>query len=57
MTELKRVSQKQWSMENGSYFKLQDFENIENEPEWYDLLVKVLEDEDKGKAKSTLEPF
>lgn len=48
MTELKRVSQKQWSMENGSYFKLQDFENIENEPEWYDLLVKVLEDEDKG---------
>ena len=48
MTELKRVSQKQWSMDNGCYFKISDFENAENEAEWYDLLVKVLEDEDKG---------
>lgn len=48
MTELKRVSQKQWSMDNGCYFKLSDFENAENEAEWYDLLVRVLEDEEKG---------
>lgn len=48
MTSLTRVAQKQWDMKNGCYFKLEDFENEANEPIWYDLLAKVMEDEEKG---------
>ncbi|KAL6931441.1 uncharacterized protein HGUI_02411 [Hanseniaspora guilliermondii] len=47
MTSLKRVSQKQWDMEKGAYFKLQDFEKID-ETVWFDLLTSVLKDEDEG---------
>ncbi|XBW36363.1 hypothetical protein QEN19_001941 [Hanseniaspora menglaensis] len=48
MTSLVRVAQKQWDMKNGCYFKLEDFENEENEPVWYDLMGKVCEDEETG---------
>lgn len=47
MTSLKRTSQKQWDMEKGAYFKLEDFEKID-ECVWYELLTEVLKDEDKG---------
>lgn len=48
MSSLTRVAQKQWDMKNNCYFKLEDFESKEREPEWYEMLTKVMESEDKG---------